>query len=127
MADSNGDKSALIAQLAAHRERLSQHAEGVRESVDVGARVRTSFAGNKVAWLAGAAFTGIVLSRLRGRRTEKAAGGVSPAKVAASAGILWPLAKVAFDLARPTLVSLVTARIADFAARAERPRGGKRR
>ena len=124
MVDDDRGKSALIAELAAQRARLSRHAEGVRESVDVGARMRASFAENRVAWLAGAAFAGIVLVRLGRRGGGKAANGSAPLKAAAGAGILLPLVKVAIDIARPALVSLATARIADFAARQGRPRRG---
>ena len=117
MADSNDRKSALIAQLAAQRTRLSQHAESVKESMDVGARVKASFAGNRAAWLAGAVLAGVMLARLRPRRTLKIPRGNATAKAAVGAGILLPVLKIAFDLARPALVSMLTSRIADFAAR----------
>ena len=117
MADGDDRKSALIAQLAAQRERLSRHAEAVQESMDVGARVKAGFAGNRAAWLAGAALTGVVLARLRPRRTVKFKGANATAKAAVGAGILLPVLKLVFDLARPALVSLLTSRLADFAAR----------
>lgn len=122
MADSDDRKSALIVQLAAQRTQLSRHAESVAESLDVRSRLKASFAGNRVAWMAGAAFTGIVLSRLRPRRTVKIKGESGAAKAAVSAGILLPMLKVVFDLARPTLISMLTARIADFASRQQTPR-----
>ena len=40
----------------------SRHAEFVQESMDIGARMKAGFAGNRAAWLAGAAFTGVLLS-----------------------------------------------------------------
>ena len=122
MADGDDRKSALIAQLAAQRTQLSQHAESVTESLDVRSRLKASFAGNRLAWLAGAAFTGIVFSRLRPRRTVKIKGESATAKAALGAGILLPMLKVAFDLARPPLISLLTARFADFASRQQEPR-----
>lgn len=122
MADADDRKSALIAQLAAQRTQLSQHAESVTESLDVRSRLKASFAENRVAWLAGAAFTGIVLSRLRPRRTVKTKGESTTVKAAVGAGILLPMLKVAFDLARPTLISMFTARIADFTSRQQEPR-----
>ena len=125
MADGDDRKSALIAELAAQRERLSRHAESVKESVDVGARVRTSFAENRVAWLAGAALAGVALVRCFPRRTRKVKGESTATKAAAGAGILLPVLKVAFDIARPALVSMLTARIADFAGRNESPRRGR--
>ena len=122
MADGDDRKSALIAELAGQRARLSRHAECVQESMDVGARLRASFAGNRVAWLAGAAFVGVVLVRLRPGRKVKMKGESATVKAAVGAGILLPVLKIAFDLARPALVSMLTARVADFAARKE-PRG----
>ena len=124
MADRDDRKSALTAQLAAQRTQLSQHAEGVRESLDAGARLRASFSGNRAAWLAGAACAGVVLARLGRRGGKKTAKGSAPLQAVAGAGMIWPLAKIAFDLARPMLVSMLTARIADFAAQNEGPRRG---
>ena len=39
MVDHDGRKTALIGQLAAHRAQFSDSAQGVRESLDVGARL----------------------------------------------------------------------------------------
>ena len=122
MADSGDRKSTMIEQLAAQRARLSRHAESVQESMDIGARVKAGFAKNRAAWLAGAVLTGVVLSRLRSRRTVKSKGENATAKAAIGAGILLPVWKLAFDLARPALVSMLTARIADFAGRNDWPR-----
>ena len=127
MADGDDQKSALIAELAARRTELSRHAEAVQESLHVGARVRASFAKNRGPWLAGAALAGVLLSRLRPRRVVKIKGETTTAKAAVSAGILLPVLKLAFDLARPTLVSLLTARVADFAGRNESSRRGRSR
>jgi hypothetical protein len=116
MADGDDRKSALIAQLAAQRTRLSQHSKCVQESLDVSRRVKASFAANRLPWLAGAAFAGIVIARLRPRKSAKTPAAAAPLRSAARAGFAWPMAKLLFDLARPALVSMLTARIADFAS-----------
>ena len=127
MADSDDPKAALIAQLAAQRARISQHAECVRESVNVGRRVKASFSEHSAAWLGGAAVAGLLLSRLRSGKKAKSTAARTTFKTAASAGLAWPIAKLLFDLARPALVSMLTARVADFAAgRAAPRRGGPR-
>lgn len=121
MADGDDRKSALIAQLAAQRARLSRHAECVKESVNMGARLKANFAGNRAAWFGGAALLGVVLTRLGPGRTVKVKvkGESTAAKAAVGAGILLPILKIAFDLARPALVSMLTARVTGFAARGE--------
>ena len=127
MADGNDRKSALIAQLAAQRTRLSRHAQCVQVSLDVGGRIKASFAGNRVVWLAGAAFAGLALARFRIRKPAKSPTDGARLRTAARAGFAWPAVKLVLDLARPALVSLLTARIADFAAgHATQRRGGSR-
>lgn len=124
MADGDDRKSALIAQLAAQRSRLSRHAHGLQESLDVGRRVKARFIENRTGWLVGAAFAGILLARLRSGRSAKSPAGSAPVQMAARAAFAWPLVKLLFDLARPALVSLFTARIADFATGRNAPRRG---
>ncbi len=116
MADTDDRKLALIARLATQRARLSRHADHVRESLNVGQRVKEGFAKNPVAWLGGAAFVGVVLTRLRGGRAVKQTPLGAPLRAAARAGFAWPAVKFVFDFARPALVSMLTARIADFAS-----------
>ena len=122
MADSDDQKSALILQLAAQRTRLSRHAEGIHESLNVRRRVKASFAGNQVRWLTGAAFAGILLARFRGRKSVKRPIGEDPKRAAAGVAFALPMMKLVFGLARPALVSMLTARIADFASGRPAPR-----
>ena len=125
MADIDDEKAALIAQLAAHRADFSASARGIRESLDVGARIKSGFAANPVAWIAGAGIAGLALTRFHSRKTKRPRRS-EPLKGTVAAGIAWPAAKLLFNIARPTLVSLLTARIADFAAsRAKSRRGMK--
>ena len=116
MADTDDRKLALIARLATQRARLSRHADYVRESLNVGHRVKAGFVKNPVMWLGGAAFVGVVLARLRGGKAVKQTPVGAPPRAAARAEFMWPSLKFVFDLARPALVSMLTARIADFAS-----------
>ena len=125
MADIDDQKAALIAQLAAHRADFSASARGVRTSIDVGARIKSGFSANPVAWIVGAGIAGFVLTRFRSRKTKRPRRS-EPLKGTVAAGLALPVLKLFFNIARPTLVSLLTARIADFAAsRAKSRRGMK--
>ena len=125
MAGIDDRKAALIAQLAAHRAEFSDSARGVRASLDVGARIKSGFAANPVAWLAVAGIAGLVLTRFRRRKTPRSRT-AGPVKMAAAAGFALPLAKLLFNIARPTLISLLTARLADYASRRTASRRGGR-
>ena len=127
MAGIDHRKAALIAQLAAHRAHLSQSARGVEESLRVGRRIKASFASNRVVWLVGAAFAGLALTRFRPRKSARFRPVAETLRGTPSAGFAWPVVKLLFDLARPTLISLLTARIADFAAGRTAPRRNARR
>ena len=127
MADIDDRKTALIAQLAAQRSRLSRSADGVRESLRVGPRIKSSFAKNPAAWLGGAVFAGLVLTRFRSGKTTRTRSATDPLKGAAVAGLAWPVMQLIFTIARPTLISLLTARLADFAADRAKPRRSPQR
>ena len=122
MADIDDRKAALIVQLAAHRTNLSRSARGVEESLRVGRRIRSSFAKNRALWLAGAAFAGLALTRFRTKKSARARPVGERLQGARRAGFAWPVVKLLFDLARPMLISLLTARLADFAAGRTAPR-----
>ena len=116
MADIDDRKAALITQLAGHRTHLSHSARGVEESLRVGRRIRSSFMQHRAVWLAGAVFAGLAVTRFRPRKSARSRRVAEKMQGARSAGFAWPAVKLIFDLARPTLISLLTARLADFAA-----------
>ena len=122
MADDDDRKSALIAQLAAQRASLSRHAGAVRESLDAGKRIKSSFTSHRMLWLAGAAVAGLALARFRPRKSSKPRHAAKSSEVPMRAGFAWSAVKLIFDLARPALVSMLTARIAHFAANRGAPR-----
>ena len=122
MADRDDRKSALIAQLAAQRTSLSRHAGAVRESLDVGKRIKSSFATHRVAWLAGAVLAGLALARFRQRKSGRSRPAGDPPGTLLRAGFAWAAIKLIFNFVRPTLISMLTARIAGFAANRSAPR-----
>ena len=127
MADNDDRKAALIAQLATHRTHLSHSARGVEESLRVGRRIQSSFARHRAVWLAGAAFAGLALTRFRPRKSARSRPVAGMLQGTRSAGFAWPAMKLLFDIARPTLISLLTARLADFAADRAKPRRSPQR
>jgi len=113
------DKSALVAELAAARARLSETGDALRRQLDVPARARESFVRHRPAWLGGAALAGLVLSKLPARKKtvliERATGKAIGA--AGKLGIVWSVAKFAFDLARPLLAEFAGKHAGDLARR----------
>src|SRR5712675_2237389 len=91
----NPEKTALTAELASARARLSEAGGSLRASLDVPSRAMENFKRHRAAWLGGAALAGFLLSRLPARRktvfvekaTGKALGG------AGKAGLVWTAAK----------------------------------
>ena len=120
-------KAALIAALDRARSQLAVNAGALRDDMDVGRRASRSFSHNRVAWLGGAAFAGLLLSRLtagtrkvavnwRGRKAEVKDSAVK-------AGLLIGALKIAFDLAKPQLLKWAGRRVADYvSSRARGPR-----
>lgn len=113
------DKSALLAELASARERLSETGEDLRRHLDVPARARESFREHRPAWLGGAALIGLVLSKLPARKKtvliERATGKALGA--AGKLGVAWSVARIAFDFARPLLSELAGKHVGDIARR----------
>jgi hypothetical protein len=114
MAGREDRKAELIAALARARTSLDRSATNVREALDVPARVRRSFSNNFFTWLGGAALAGVVLAKLpaRKRKVYVNADGKRIAKATvAKTGLLLAAMKIAFDLARPALVKVVSERL----------------
>lgn len=121
----NPEKSALTAELASARARLSEAGGSLRTILDVRSRAMESFRRHRPAWLGGAALVGFLLSRLPARRktvfvekaTGKALGG------AAKFGLVWTAAKFVFGAARPLFAELAGKIIGEIAAKFSRPPG----
>ena len=115
MADIHDRKSALIAQIAEHRARLSHHAENVRERADFKRQLQDGIASNRLAWLGGAGLAGVLLAIARPWKSRRRETSNRPAASPGKGFALGAL-KLAFDLARPVLVSMATSRATDFIA-----------
>jgi hypothetical protein len=115
MADIDDRKATLVAQLATQRTHLSQSARCVKESLRVGRRIKSSFTEHRLMWLAGAVFAGLALSWFRPRKSRRSKVVAETPRDSPRRGLAWLVIKLIFDVARPTLASLLTARFANFA------------
>jgi hypothetical protein len=102
------DKQAIVAELAAARARLSSTGEALRRSLDVPARAKESFKHHRPAWLGGAAFVGLVLSKLPSRKktvfVERATGKALGAT--GKLGAIFSTAKFVMTVAAPLFSDL---------------------
>ena len=116
------DKTALVAELAAARSRLSEAGGALRTALDLPSRAKESFKRHRPTWLGGAALAGLVLSKLPTRRktvfVERATGKAIGAS--GKLGLMWTAAKFAFDLAAPFVSELAGKRFGDIAKRFSR-------
>lgn len=121
------DKTALVAELAAARSRLSETGGALRIAIDVPARAKASFQKHRPTWLGGAALLGLVLSKLPTRRktvfVERTTGKAIGA--AAKLGFLWPAVKMAFDLALPVVSEAAGKHFGDLRKKFARTVDGK--
>jgi len=109
-------KIELAADLERARGRLARNFDALREDLDVGAHIKESFHRNKAAYIGGATFFGLLLSRLPTRRKKvyierKAKEG---AREVEKAGIWLVLLQFAFKTLRPLLTSLVTKGVTEY-------------
>ena len=113
------DKTAILAELAAARARLSETGEGLRRQLDVASRAKESFREHRPAWLGGAALVGLVLSKIPARKKtvliERATGKAVGA--AGKLGVAWSVAKFAFDFAKPLITEFAGKHAGDIARR----------
>ena len=113
------DKAALVAELAAAREKLADNGRALRRKLDLPSRTRESFGRHRTVWIGGATLLGLLLSKLPARRktvfVERTTGKAIGA--AGRLGLAWSAAKLAVDLARPFLSEFASGRFAELARR----------
>ncbi len=118
------DKAALLAEIAAARARLVETGEGlraalecVRHKLDVPTRAKESFQENKPAWIGGAALVGLLLSKIPARKktvlVERGLGIAAGGKLA----MLWGAAKFAGAIAKPFIGDITGERINELMRR----------
>jgi hypothetical protein len=107
------EKALLIARLDAARGALDARAADLRASLDVAARVKSSFRAHPVTWFAGAAGVGIALATaLRGGRRKtghppKSAAGRALPPRAAWVGVAAFALRSVFQALQPAIVAAV--------------------
>jgi hypothetical protein len=118
-------KIELAADLDRARLRLARNFDALRHDLDVGAHIKESFRHNKAAFIGGASFLGLVLSRLpvRRKKIEIEGKGKDGVKQAEKAGIWLLVLDFAFKTLRPLLTSFVTKQVADYMRSRARPGG----
>ncbi len=109
MADENR-KEELIAELRAARSGMTTNRLGLREDLDLPKKFKAAFKAHRVLWLSGAGLLGLLLTKLppRTKKVVVDAKGAKRKKVveeAGTAGIALGALKMAFDLAKPFLLS----------------------
>jgi hypothetical protein len=109
-------KIILAADLARARAALGRNIEALRRDLDVASHFKQSFHENKAAYIGGATFFGLLLSKLPARKkkvyVERKTKGAM--KEAEKAGLLLMIAQFLFKTFRPLLMSLVTKQVTEF-------------
>jgi len=117
-------KIELAADLQRARAKLELNAEALRRDLDLRTHLQNSFRENKGAYIGGATFLGLLLSKMPTRRkkiyVERKS--KSAAKEVEKAGAWLILLQFLFKAFRPMLTSLVAKQVTDFVkARARGP------
>lgn len=114
------DKKELMEELAAARGRMSGYVAALQRDLDLGARLKTGVAYNPLAWFAGAAVVGLLLSKIPPMRGKVVVKGPAirnnQAQKAGHAAILLTILKFGFDVAKPAIILWAKRRF--FSARA---------
>jgi hypothetical protein len=117
MVEIDRHKASLIAEIEVSRSEVRNALARCEESLDVVSQLRRNVQENKVAWAAGAGILGFVASRILlhglGRGANAKGGSKSTAGTSAGTGENRALniAAFLFDLAKPTLLAWVGARL----------------
>jgi hypothetical protein len=124
-------KAELIAELAQARTQITDNFHGLGRDLDFASKARRAFKSNPAVWIGAAVVIGVVVARLPLGR--KKAAPVSSRKKAEptvekveKAGLLLGALKIAFDIARPTLMGWATRRVADYFESAYQDPGPRR-
>jgi hypothetical protein len=115
----------LREEIARSRALVARDLSGLRYELDFPQKIRKSFQGQTVFWLAGAAAIGLLLTMLPARKKkiymEPGIGGKSKHRLLEAGFVLGAL-KIAATLLRPVIVDLVKNRLSGFAAKPSPPR-----
>jgi len=113
-------KTELMADLDAARGRVTVNLRALRRDLDVPTRAKRAFARQPLAWIGGASFLGLMMTRIAFRKKQVVVvhkGKESTVEKAEKAGLLLGILKLVFDLARPALTKWATKFVTDYAYR----------
>jgi hypothetical protein len=109
-------KVELSATLARSRTRITDNVHALGRDLDFVSRARRAFKTHPAVWIGGAVLIGLIISRVPLGRKKV----VKPGKKAEptyekveKAGLLLGALKIAFDIAKPTLMGWATRRVAE--------------
>jgi hypothetical protein len=109
-------KIELAADLDRARARLARNFDALRRDLDVPTHLKHSFHENKAAYIGGATFFGLLLSKLPPRRKKVYVERKSKGVVAQTekAGLWLIVLQFLFKTFRPMLTSLISKQVTDF-------------
>jgi hypothetical protein len=109
-------KSQLAADLERARGRIARTADLLRHDLDVGTHLKESFHQNKAAYIGGATFLGLLLSKIPARKKKiyVERKGDKAVKEVEKAGLWLVILQFLFKTFRPMLTSLVTKGVTEF-------------
>src|SRR5262245_7961135 len=120
----DADKARLIAELEAARRGIAEASHGLQEAgaevkrkLNVPKRLGDSYRRRPGVWMGAAALAGFLLSRLPIRPKVVYVDRGGQAAPAGKFGKIWSVVKVAANLAKPLVTTLVTERLAGLAQR----------
>ncbi|MDR3406654.1 MAG: hypothetical protein P4L99_29485 [Chthoniobacter sp.] len=113
-------KAELIAALAHSRTHITGNVHALGRDLDFASRARRTFKTHPAVWIGGAVLLGLVIARLPLRRKtpsaipRKSKHAEPTIEKVEKAGLLLGALKIAFDIARPTLMGWATRRVAEY-------------
>jgi hypothetical protein len=109
-------KTELTAELARSRSQITDQARLVGRDLDFASRARRAFARHPTVWIGSAALIGLFIARLPLRRKKAAPSRrtVEPViEEAGKVGLVLGALKIAFNIARPALITWATRQFAE--------------
>lgn len=127
----NERKTELIAELAEARSQITGNFHGLKRDLDFASKARRAFKTNPAVWIGAAVVIGLVVARLPFGRKKVAPApswkrSESKVEKAEKAGLLLGALKIAFDIAKPTLMGWATRRVANYFESSSRDPGHRR-
>lgn len=115
MAEQSARKAQLIAELEQARAGLAENARGLKGSMNVGSHIKHAIVQQKALWLGGAVISGWLLTKLPGRKKQKAPKYIyAKAKEPDRKSFLMAALGLAATVARPALTRFATRKLTDL-------------